>query len=62
MKILLILIGAAALLIGLHWIGQGTGWFIWPSNPVMDNHIEWAYYGGGAALAGLVLIWRAARR
>lgn len=62
MKIVLLLLGIAALLIGLHWIGQGTGLFVWPANPVMDNHIEWAYYGAAASIAGLALIWRSRRR
>lgn len=58
----MLLLGIAALLIGLHWIGQGTGAFTWPSNPVMDHHVEWAYYGVAAALAGAALIWRSRRR
>lgn len=62
MRIVLLLVAAAAVLIGVHWIGQGTGLFVWPSNPVMDNHVEWAYYGAAAAVAGLILVWRALRR
>ena len=62
MRVVMLLLGVAALVLGLHWIGQGTGTFIWPSNPVMDNHVEWAYYGIAAALAGLGLIWRSRRR
>lgn len=57
MKIVLLVVGVLLVLLGLHWIGQGTGYFIWPANPVMDHHIVWAYYGGGAALAGLLAIW-----
>jgi len=51
MKAVLLIVGLIAILFGLHWIGQGTGYFIWPANPVMDNHIAWAY--GGAAVAVL---------
>ena len=57
MKIALLIIGALLVLLGLHWIGQGTAIFIWPANPVMDSHIEWAYYGFGAAVVGAILIW-----
>ena len=62
MKIALLIVGAVLVLLGLHWIGQGTGVFIWPANPVMDEHMEWAYYGAGAALVGVVLIWFSRRR
>ena len=61
MKIVLLVLGLLFVLLGLHWIGQGTGYFIWPSNPVMNNHIAWAYYGGCAVAAGLVAIWLSRR-
>lgn len=62
MRIALIIIGLVLAVWGLHWIGQGTGLFVWPSNPVMDNHIEWAYAGAAGIAAGLGLIWYARRR
>jgi uncharacterized membrane protein len=62
MKVVLLVAGALLLLFGLHWIGQGTGTFVWPANPVMDNHIGWAYFGACAAVAGIILIWYARRR
>jgi hypothetical protein len=62
MKVLMLVIGALLVLVGLHWIGQGTGVFIWPANPVMDDHIEWAYYGAGAGIVGIFLIWFSRRR
>ncbi len=63
MKIFLGIVGVLVLLLGLHWIGQGTGYFSWPhGNPVMDNHIEWAYYGIAAAIAGLIIIAYSRRR
>ena len=61
MKIVLLVLGVLLLILGLHWIGQGTGYFIWPSNPVMNNHITWAYYGCGAAVTGLIAIWLSRR-
>ena len=57
MKLLLSILGALFLLLGLHWIGQGTGYFPWPRNPVMDNQIVWAKYGAGVSALGLVMIW-----
>jgi hypothetical protein len=57
MKIVLLVLGVVAALLGLHWIGQGTGLFIWPANPVMDNNINWVYYGAGSVVVGLVCIF-----
>jgi hypothetical protein len=37
-------------------MGQGSGYFTWPSNPVMDDHFEWVYYGGVAFILGIVVI------
>jgi hypothetical protein len=49
----LLVIGVLAILLGLHWIGQGTGYFPWPRNPVMDDQMIWTYRGIAAALAGI---------
>ena len=62
MKILLLIVGVLVALLGLHWIGQGTGYFPWPHNPAMDSQIVWAYYGTGALVVGLVLVWLSRRR
>ena len=56
MKTIVLIVGLVVLVLGLHWIGQGTGIFIWPSNPVMDNNPTWIYVGAGTGLVGLVLI------
>jgi hypothetical protein len=61
MRNLLLILGALALLIGLLWIGQGTGYVAWPQSSFMINQIQWAWYGAALALAGLVLIWRGKR-
>ena len=62
MKIALLVVGLLLIVFGLHWIGQGTGYFTWPGNPQMSGHIVWAYIGGAAAAAGLGLIWFSRRR
>jgi len=49
-------VGILLFVLGLHWMGQGSGYFTWPSNPVMDDHMGWVYYGGAAAVLGIVVI------
>jgi hypothetical protein len=61
MKTVLLVVGLIAVVLGLHWIGQGTGYFVWPANPVMDYHRNWAYGGGAVAVFGVLLVlysWR----
>ncbi len=48
--------GIAALLIGLLWVGQGTGYVNWPQSSFMISQIRWAYYGAALAVLGLILI------
>jgi hypothetical protein len=52
-RTVLLVLGVLAVLLGLHWIGQGTGYFPWPRNPAMDDQIAWAYRGIGVVLAGI---------
>ena len=53
--------GILAALIGLVWIGQGTGYFPYPASSFMVSQIQWAYYGAALMVVGLVLIWRGRR-
>jgi hypothetical protein len=48
--------GAIAILVGIIWIGQGTGYFPYPGSSFMINDVAWAYYGAALAVAGLVAI------
>jgi hypothetical protein len=61
MKVLFLIVGVLLVLLGLHWIGQGTLYFPWPSNPAMDGHIEFVYYGAITALVGIGLAWYSRR-
>jgi hypothetical protein len=61
MRIILLFLGILALLIGLLWIGQGTGTISWPASSFMIRQVEWAYFGIVLAIVGLILIWRARR-
>ena len=56
MKTILLSAGIFALLIGLIWIGQGTGYFPYPQSSFMISQIKWAYYGAGLSVVGLLMI------
>lgn len=56
MRILLLLVGLAALAVGLLWIGQGTGMIAWPASSFMIGQITWALWGAAMTLGGLFVI------
>lgn len=62
MKILLIVIGAIAVLMGVIWMAQGSGIFPYPASSFMIDQSPWIAYGAVLALAGAALIWAARRR
>ena len=62
MKTLLLILGIAALLMGLLWIGQGTGVIQWPSSSFMLDQRPWALRGAALAVFGLALIIVSRRR
>jgi hypothetical protein len=61
MKIVMLVIGVFALLMGLLWIGQGFGLVMWPSSSFMLEQKVWALWGSLLAGIGALLIWRARR-
>lgn len=56
MKIPFLTLGLLALIIGLIWIGQGTGYFPYPPSSFMVRQTQWAYYGGALCFVGALLI------
>ncbi len=56
MQRILTLLGALAVLMGMVWIGQGSGTFPYPASSFMIDQSPWIAYGAGLALVGLVLI------
>lgn len=62
MRIPFLILGLLALLMGLLWIGQGTGYVNWPRSSFMVSQIQWAWYGAALALVGLILIWLGRQR
>lgn len=62
MKTALFLIGGIAVLVGLLWIGQGTGYVRWPATSFMIDAKIWVWYGLALAVAGVGLMIHARRR
>lgn len=66
MRALLIVCGIVAVLAGLVFVGQGSGYFPYPAESFMIKETRWIYYGAAIAAAGLLLIivarWQAVRR
>ena len=62
MKTGLMILGIASVLMGLLWIGQGTGYIMWPKSSFMLDQRPWATRGAILAVVGIVLIILARRR
>eukprot|EP01035_Chromulina_nebulosa_P000082 gene82-121_t len=56
MRIPFLTLGLLSLLIGLLWIGQGTGLVAWPRTSFMISQMQWAYYGAALAAVGIGLM------
>ncbi|MGH6796302.1 MAG: hypothetical protein ACREDD_09340 [Methylocella sp.] len=48
--------GILAVLIGLVWVGQGTGYFPYPASSFMINQRPWVYRGVILAALGLISV------
>lgn len=62
MRLILQVIAVLAILMGLLWIGQGTGVVMWPASSFMLAQKQWAYNGAVLAVVGVVLLVLARRR
>jgi hypothetical protein len=49
MRIAVFVFGILLVLLGLLWIGQGTGYFPYPSYSFMISDMGWAWRGVGVA-------------
>jgi len=56
MRRVVFIAGILLLLLGLLWIGQGTGVFPYPSYSFMVSDMTWAYRGAGVAVVGIILM------
>jgi hypothetical protein len=56
MQAALTIIGVLLLLMGLVFMGQGSGYFPYPASSFMISQSRWIYYGGAIAIGGIILI------
>ena len=61
MKTALLIFGILILLLGLHWISEGTGVLAYPQSPMMYLKPIWSWIGVATAAAGGLLIWLSRR-
>jgi hypothetical protein len=54
--------GIVAVVIGLVWIGQGTGYFPYPARSFMINQMPWVYWGAALAVLGFLAVILSRRR
>jgi hypothetical protein len=62
MRTILAILGVLAILMGLLWIGQGTGVIMWPSSSFMLAERQWALNGIILTIIGAALLWFSRRR
>jgi fatty acid desaturase len=56
------IIAVLAILLGLVWVGQGTGYFPYPASSSMINQSPWILYGAILALVGFIALFAIRRR
>lgn len=60
--ILLQSVGVLAVLAGLVWIGQGSGYFPYPASSFMIAQTRWVWIGAAVGIVGIILILVSRRR
>jgi hypothetical protein len=64
MRAVRMVVGIAGILlvvVGLVWIGQGTGVFPYPRSSFMINETPWIFRGLMTSLVGLLIVWASRR-
>ena len=61
-RMILRVLATLALVVGLVWIGQGTGVFPYPASSFMINDMSWTYWGLLLAVVALLILFATRRR
>lgn len=62
LRSVLLIVGSLMVLLGLVWIGQGSGYFPYPAESFMINQTPWIYWGLLLAVLGIIVILLSRRR
>jgi hypothetical protein len=62
LRIGVLVIGILAIVMGLLWVGQGTGLIMWPKSSFMLADRTWARNGLLLAAVGAIVVWLASKR
>jgi hypothetical protein len=62
LRIVLLIVGSLMVVLGLVWIGQGSGYFPYPAESFMINQTPWIYWGLLLAVLGGIVIVLSRRR
>jgi MYXO-CTERM domain-containing protein len=62
MKTAGLVVAVLVTLVGVIWIGQGTGYFPYPRSSFMIDQTPWAYRGAAVAVVGVAAIVLLRRR
>ena len=57
LRIVMLVVGALAVLMGLLWLGQGLGIVRWPASSFMIDVTAWAVRGCVLAAGGALMIY-----
>ena len=57
MRPVVLIIGILAALMGLVWMGQGSGHFPYPPSSFMIDQSQWIYRGAAMVIVGLAAIY-----
>ena len=57
-----LIVGSLMVLLGLVWMGQGSGYFPYPAESFMINQTPWIYWGILLAGVGLAVILLSRKR
>ena len=56
-RLVLTVIGSLMVLLGLVWMGQGSGFFPYPAESFMINQTPWIYWGLLLTALGLIVLF-----
>ncbi|MBV9884392.1 MAG: hypothetical protein JO276_15390 [Sphingomonadaceae bacterium] len=57
LRIIMLVVGTLAVLVGLLWLGQGLGIVRWPASSFMIDVSAWAVRGCALAVGGALMIY-----